>query len=181
MVNAEKKTGRQGALIALIALLVGIAFLAYPTLSYSASTKQALSENIAIARISYDEQGIPVIPYEHEARAPEGDVGGLWLTGKTPAGMNYAHIIGHNPGVFSFVMSLTLDDCVELCAVSNSSIDVLPIPYAEYKVVDFFDVPKGTTSYDIEQRMCGSRDMFVLQTCCDIMETTYRIVLCKLI
>lgn len=113
--------------------------------------------------------GNNIIPYTidyYSASAPNHGAS-LWSGNDSTTDGSWGYFIGHHPGDFQPVMSLSLGDTIEICDRNGTS--------RRYKVIDIFDVPSNEQFYNIEQRITSHGESAILQTCVGD-NASYRIV-----
>lgn len=83
--------------------------------------------------------------------------GGLWLGSDAVDDGSWGYFVGHNPGSFAPVRSLSLGDAVPVCDRSGAR--------HTYTVRDVFQVEETATWKTIASRVTGYGESVVLQTC----------------
>lgn len=83
--------------------------------------------------------------------------GGLWLGSDVVDDGGWGYFVGHNPGSFAPVRSLSLGDVVAVCDRSGAQ--------RAYTVRDVFQVEEAATWKAIAARVTGYGESVVLQTC----------------
>lgn len=83
--------------------------------------------------------------------------GGLWLGSDAVDDGGWGYFVGHNPGSFAPVRSLSLGDGVAVCDRSGAQ--------RAYTVRDVFQVEETATWKTIASRVTGYGESVVLQTC----------------
>lgn len=97
--------------------------------------------------------------YAYEAISAPTDKAGIWLGNDYVDDNNYCYFIGHHPGPFDPVIDLNVGDKV---GVKDSNGN-----YAEYSVVDVFDLNKYAYWKDYSERVSKHNESIILQTCLD--------------
>lgn len=95
---------------------------------------------------------------------------GLWLGSDSTTDRSWGYFIGHNPGDFTIVMSLSKGDLVSVCDRWGDMRD--------YVVTDHMRVKDTTLWVDIENRVAHSGESIILQTCWGD-NASYRVVVAK--
>lgn len=144
-----------------IALLVGIGFMLFPPVS-SAMTDAQWADERVVATVEHDGREIPVVESYDADRAPDGNVAGLWLDSTYYPNLDFRYIIGHNPGVFTFVEGMEEGD--------EAKVDGVP-----YVAKEAFVVDAGTRFDEIGPHVMGIDRCVILQ-CCTNGEEQYRVV-----
>ena len=83
--------------------------------------------------------------------------GGLWLGSDAVDDGSWGYFVGHNPGSFAPVRSLSSGDAVVVCDRSGGQ--------RTYTVRDVFQVEETATWKTIASRVTGYGESVVLQTC----------------
>lgn len=83
---------------------------------------------------------------------------GLWMGSDSTTDGTWGYFIGHNPGDFTCVMTLSAGDPITVCDKDGNT--------RIYSVIDGFDVPDTTYWEDIEGKVSGYGESVILQTCC---------------
>ncbi len=130
--------------------------------SQTASDQVAYSADVLIV----DGQQIPYVGSYQTQTAPSATAG-LWLGSDDVDDGTWGYFIGHNPGVFAPVASLSDGSPVTVVDYSGDS--------HTYHVVKRFDVDAGTTWNQVAADVTGYGESIILQTCVN-GGTQYRIV-----
>lgn len=99
---------------------------------------------------------IPYVASFQTDTAPS-NTAGLWLGSDDVDDGGWGYFIGHNPGVFTPVLSL--GDGSSISVVDNGG------DSCTYFITKVFDVDKGTTWKQIESDVTGYGESIILQTC----------------
>ncbi len=98
---------------------------------------------------------IPYVDVRGETTPSSG--GGLWLGSDAVDDGSWGYFVGHNPGSFAPVCSLSLGDVVTVCDRRGAQ--------RAYAVRDVFQVEETATWKTIASRVTGYGESVVLQTC----------------
>lgn len=102
--------------------------------------------------------GGTVIPYRDvRGGTTPSSGGGLWLGSDAVDDGSWGYFVGHNPGSFAPVRSLSSGDAVTVCDRSGAQ--------RTYSVKDAFQVEETATWKTIASRVTGYGESVVLQTC----------------
>lgn len=167
-------TGSAGAADSASSAGEGGGFAASPSASGSGSSGRASAEggSAASREVPSDEGskaagtlkpgtlvvGGAAIPYSDvRGGTTPGSGGGLWLGSDAVDDGSWGYFVGHNPGSFAPVRSLSLGDGVMVCDRSGAQ--------RAYTVRDVFQVEETATWKAIASRVSGYGESVVLQTC----------------
>ena len=103
--------------------------------------------------------GSSVIPFVQCYLAPAApdNTAGLWWGNSSTTDNGLGYFVGHNPGVFAPVVSLSAGDQVTVTDGTGAS--------HTYTVIDIFDVANTTTLQDIQSRITGHGESIAMQAC----------------
>ena len=102
--------------------------------------------------------GGTAIPYRDvRGGATPSSGGGLWLGSDAVDDGSWGYFVGHNPGSFAPVRSLSSGDAVVVCDRSGAQ--------RAYTVREVFQVEETATWKTIASRVTGYGESVVLQTC----------------
>ena len=106
--------------------------------------------------IQIGSSSIPFVQCYLAPAAPDHTAGLWWGNSSTTDG-DLGYFVGHNPGVFAPVVSLTAGDQVTVTDGTGAS--------HTYTVFDVFDVANTTTLEQIQSRICGHGESIAMQAC----------------
>ena len=122
----------------------------------SASAAQAVASAPSPNTIQIGSSVIPFVQCYLAPAAPD-DTAGLWWGNSSTTDNGLGYFVGHNPGVFAPVVSLTAGDQVTVTDGTGAS--------HTYTVFDVFDVANTTTLEQIESRISGHGESIAMQAC----------------
>lgn len=122
----------------------------------AATTAPAVAAGPAYNTIQIGSASIPFVQCYLAPAAPDNTAGLWWGNSSTTDG-DLGYFVGHNPGVFAPVVTLSAGDQV---TVTDGNGDA-----HTYTVIDIFDVANTTTLQDIQSRITGHGESIAMQAC----------------
>lgn len=168
MDSAKKKNLLQLIVIACFSLAIigGLLLIEPPAdiqkLSQTSQTNETMYANSVMA-LAMPSSSLKInetiIPYESSrfANTAPANEAGLWMGSDSTTDNSYGYFIGHHPGIFDCVPTLTVGDKVVVCDMLGHK--------RMYTVRVLLDFPSSATWGNVKPFVSGYGESIILQTC----------------
>lgn len=132
-----------------------------------AQLEQELAKNDQIVSqqntLNYHGTIVPLIASQNSEAAPNSSQAGIWTGTGSTTDNSPSHIIGHNPGIFSFLMEINIGDTI--CVTDSNGASRNYTVYQTMEVND--DAYDRSGNYQWDSIINQSGESISLQTCID--------------